>query len=484
MLLKQLKCELTVFDFEKLTIVFCPVVIKKSKIIYILFLLAIINSVKLSAQIDSSKIEFNVRIRERFELWNGMNAKNYGDDSPNAIGSLNDKMLLQRVIAGINLRPISWLNISFHLQDSRAFGWSLRNAKYPDAFKVGAKNTKEPYYIMNPNEEFFEIHDLYLSLREALKNLTFTFGRQKIAYGDNRIFGPGDWGNTGRWTWDAFKISYKNKSNFIDVFAGGTKIHDPERISIPFTKTEFWGGGLYAHYDWDKISSFEPFYAIKKPGSAPYANTFNLTRQWIGLRLFNNDFHHFVYDFTMVKELGKENGKSIDAFGIVGKLGYQFYFIPANPIFAIRESYASGGKNSDSKIKTFDFAFGSKDQYYGWMNITSWSNLDDREILIHFFPIKNMRIETNFHWFYIPVPDDVTLLGTMKLQEGKHFLGNEFNLYFNYQVLKQLQIISISGYFIPGDLRPINNHSAKSSFWFSFQMLYQWTAEKKIEPKE
>ena len=95
-----------------------------------------------------------------------------------------------------------------------------------------------------------------------------------------------------------------------------------------------------------------------------------------------------------------------------------------------------------------------------------------------------MRIETNFHWFYIPVPDDVTLLGTMKLQEGKHFLGNEFNLYFSYQALKQLQIISIFGYFIPGDLRPINNHNAKSSTWFAFQMLYQWTTEKKIEPKE
>ena len=32
--------------------------------------------------------------------------------------------------------------------------------------------------------------------------LGFKFGRQVISYGDYRIFGPGDWGNVGRYTWD------------------------------------------------------------------------------------------------------------------------------------------------------------------------------------------------------------------------------------------------------------------------------------------
>jgi len=425
-----------------------------------------------SGQEKSKKIEFDFSIRERFELWDGMNAKNYGDDSPSALGSLHDKTLYQRVIAGFVLHPATSVDIVAHLQDSRAFGWSLRNDKYPDLFKVKAKNTQQPYYIMNPNEEFFEIHDLYIGYRESIKNLTFTLGRQKISYGDHHVFGPGEWGNTGRWTWDAFKISYKNKSNFIDVFAGGTKIHDPEKISIPFTNTEFWGGGLYAHYEWNKIANIEPFYAIKREGSAPYANTLDFTRQWIGVRLFNNDFHHFVYDFTVNKEFGNESGKSIDAFGILAKLGYQFNSLPAKPILAVRESYASGGKNSESKIKTFDPVYGSKDQYYGRMNITSWSNLDDREIFAFLFPVRNMKIETNYHWFYVPVPDDATLLGTMRLQAGKHHLGNEFDIFANYQVLKQLQIVTAFGYFMPGDIQPINNHLAKNASWFAMQVFY------------
>ncbi len=40
---------------------------------------------------DSLKVSFDAEIRYRFEAWEGMNAKNYGDDSPTAIGSLHDK---------------------------------------------------------------------------------------------------------------------------------------------------------------------------------------------------------------------------------------------------------------------------------------------------------------------------------------------------------------------------------------------------------
>jgi len=427
----------------------------------------------LFAQKDSIKVEFDASIRERFELWDGMNAKNYGDDSPAAIGSLHDKTLYQRVIAGFIFHPTASIDIAAHLQDSRAFGWSLRDSEYPDLFKVKAKNTQEPYYIMNPNEDFFEIYDAYLAFHFAQENLSVKLGRQKIFYGDQHIFELGDWGNTGR-TWDAVKISYSQEQNFIDVFAGGTKIQDPSTTSLPFTNTEFWGGGIYAHYALSKIISIEPFYAIKTEGSADYANTLDLHRQWFGTRIFNDDFYHFVYDFTFAQEWGKESNKSIDAFGAIAKLGYRFYFLPAQPLIAVRESYASGGKSSDNVIKTFDPVYGCKSQYYGRLNIVSWSNLDDREIFATLFPGKNMKIETNYHWFYVPVPDNATLLGTMKLQAGKHQLGNEFDIFINYKVIKQLQFVTAFGYFMPGDIQPINNHDAKNASWVAVQVLYSF----------
>ena len=84
--------------------------------------------------------------------------------------------------------------------------------------------------------------------------------------------------------------------------------------------------------------NIEPFYAYKTEGSADYINTLEFSRNWTGIRIFNNDFHHFVFDLTAVKEFGSENGKKIDAYGWFAKAGYQFHNIPAKPIISIRES--------------------------------------------------------------------------------------------------------------------------------------------------
>lgn len=424
----------------------------------------------LFAQHDSSKLAFSVSIRERAELWDGMNAKNYGDSSPDAIGSLNDITLYQRIIAGFVLRPSPFLEIAAHLQDSRAFGWSLRNSKYPGLFRVKASGTEEPFYTMNPNEEYFEVYDLYFQYRNLFDRLTLKLGRQKISYGDNRIFGPGEWGNTGRWTWDALKVSYAEGENFVDAFIGGTKIHDPVHISIPFLMTEYFGGGVYSHFKVREFFAAEPFYAVKSEGSADYIRSLDITRQWLGIRLFNNDLNHSVLDFTYAREFGNESGKSITAFGIVAKAGYQFHCLPAKPMLCIRESYASGGTKDEAKIRTFEPAYGSRDQYYGRMNITSWSNLDDREIILYLFPVDGMKLEFNYHRLKIPAPDDFTLNGTLKLLAGKHHLGDEFNVFADYNLNPNLRLTGALGWFLPGDVESMDGQPVRKAAWASFQI--------------
>ncbi|NSW95060.1 MAG: alginate export family protein [Bacteroidales bacterium] len=401
-----------------------------------------------------------------------MNAKNYGDDSPEAIGRLNDKILLQRIIPGITYKNKN-LTAAFHLQDSRAFGWSLQNSQYPDLFKIRKTGTESPFYTMNPQEEFFEIYDLNVEYKDLLKNITLKAGRQKIFYGDSRIFGPGDWGNTGRWTWDAIKLSYKKGENFVDVFAGGTKTHDPLRTSIPFTKTEYWGGGLYSHFrvfDWLKI---EPFFAHKSQGSNDYIRTLSINRNWAGLRVVSPDSQNFIYDLLFTQEFGKESDRRIKAYGYFLKAGYRLSNLPAAPVLSLRYTYASGGLKTGEVIKTFDPAYGASDKYYGWMNILQWSNLSDPEVVLELSPFKNkMWIEVKYNRFSVPVPDDVTILGTMKIIDGKHHLGDEADIFIRYQPLKNWQFTGLFGYFHPGDLEQINLGNPKEASMIALQILF------------
>ena len=435
----------------------------------ILFLILFVQT--LYSQEDLKRLRFDLSVRYRFELWNGMNAKNYGDDSPGAIGNINDKILLQRIIPGITYKNKN-LTAAFHLQDSRAFGWSLRNNEYPDLFNIRETGTESPFYTMNPQEEFFEIYDLYIEYKNLFKNMTIKAGRQKIFYGDSRIFGPGDWGNTGRWTWDAIKISYKKGENFIDVFGGGTKTHYPETPSLPFTNTEYWGGGLYSHFRVTDWLNAEPFFAHKSQGSAEYINTLSINRNWIGLRLTSPENLHVICDLIYTQEFGKENGKEINSYGYFLKAGYRFNSLPADPVLSLRYTYASGGRKDDDVIRTFDPAFGATDKYYGWMNIVQWSNLSDPEIVLELNPFKNrMWVEIKFNRFNVPVPDDVTILGTMKIQSGKHHLGNETDIFIRYQPIGNWQFTVASGYFNPGDIEQINFEDPKGAFWLGMQVL-------------
>ncbi|MGQ9820152.1 MAG: alginate export family protein, partial [Candidatus Kapaibacteriales bacterium] len=329
---------------------------------------------------------------------------------------------------GFNLQLKDRYNFAFHIQDLIAFDWSLNSGKYPDLFKIKEANTQELFYIMNPQEDFFGIYDCYFLAKQIFNTIDVTVGRQKIFYGDYHIFGSSNCGNTGRWRWDALKISYKKDKHFVDVFVGGTKIYDPEKISIPFTETEFWGGGIYAHCDFPKIGNIEPFYAYKTAGSTDYINTLSFNLHWLGVRLFNEDFHSFVFDVLGTYQFGNYGSKGISAYGVFAKIGYKFKSLPATPVLSIRESYASGGKTSDNKIFTFEPAFGASDRFYGWMNITTWSNLDDREIVLVLFPKKDFWIEIKYNMFYIPENENFKLLTNLKLKPGKNYLGNELNI--------------------------------------------------------
>jgi len=427
----------------------------------------------ITAQEIDTGFKFDLSVRYRLELWNGLNAKNYGDDGPDAIGNLNDKVLLQRIIIGSTYTHSEKLRIAFHIQDSRAFGWSLQKDKYPDLYKICQTGTESTYYMMNPQEEYFEIYDLFVEYKQLLKNFSVKVGRQKIFYGDYRIFDPSIWGNTGRWTWDAIKISYKKGEDYVDVFGGGTKTHDPLRISIPFTQTEFWGGGLYAHIGLTDRLDIEPFYALKTEGSAGFINTQSINRNWIGLRFVNPEQQNLIYDLLYAHESGNENGKRINASGYAVKAGYRFSFLPADPIICLHYTYATGGKESDEVIHTFDPAFGARARFYGWMGVASWSNLSNPELTLEFSPLgKRMWIQMKYNRFYVPEPEECLILNTMKIISGKHHLGDEPDILIRYQPSNKWQFTGIFGYFNPGDLEQINNKTPKDALWFSFQVLF------------
>ncbi|MBS0000449.1 MAG: alginate export family protein [Cyclobacteriaceae bacterium] len=413
---------------------------------------------------------FDGNIRYRYEKWDNMNAKSYGDNPE--IGNPDDNILLQRIIAGTTLHLNDHITISAHLQDSRAFGWSLAQDKEPDAFKIHPQNVNEPFYIMNPHEEFLEIYEANIRVDSIFKHFSVIAGRQKIAYTDYRVFGPGSWGNTGRWSWDAIRLMIKKDNWSGGIWYGGTKIHDPEKTCLPFTHTEYNGGGIHGNMQFMDYLQTDVYLAHKHQGSADYIREKNINRNWIGFRFYNPESIPWKYEASYTHEFGKENEMVIHAYGFFFKLGYQFEKLFWNPCVTFRYTYAEGDHPGTEYNEKFDPVFGAGDRYYGWMNLVKWSNLDDMEIMVELYPLIGMRIELKYNILKIPQSDDITIMGNLELPEGKNHLGNEIDLFTEYDFNDRWQFTAVLGYFIAKDAVTITTTQPGNALMISFQVRY------------
>ena len=395
-------------------------------------------------------ITFDGEIRERFETLDGMNKKAYGDNSINykgiVKGESDDKLLLQRIIAGFTYKKNKNITYHIHLYDARVWGWSLDK----DDFIKYSGTADE--YTTDSNEEYFELFDANVRLKDIfVYGVTAILGRQKIWYGDKRIFGPGAWGNSIGWLWDAARLSYKKDGNFIDTWYGQTKTKDPESFSLTH-KHAYQGVGIYAHHKTTKSGAIEPFFAWKNNlfhETVPEENLY-----YYGFRFYEKDYHGFNYDFTYSREDGDSGIKSVNAYAYVAKAGYKFKNIPMQPNIVAGRIVASGDNNpGDNTLKTYTRPFGSTDgTHYGRMDIMNWSNMEDNQINLHLYPCEKAYVKISFHHFNLNKSEDKWAYYGYSNAPGNNdsHIGDEYDFQFQYNYSQKLDFQFIYAYFNAG----------------------------------
>ncbi len=417
-----------------------------------------------------SSLTFDGEIRERFETMDGVNKKTYGDSSIDAKGikrgDSDDTLLLQRIFAGFTYSLNSRIKLALHLYDSRAWGWSLNQNDF-----IKNKGTSDEF-VMDPYEEYLELLNAYFYVKDLfIKGFSMKLGRQRIWYGDRRVFGPGCWGNAIGWLWDAIRFSYRKNRWFVDFWYGQTKTKDPESFSL-IHKHVFQGVGMYSHFQLQDYGAIEPFFAWKNNlfhHVVPEEDTY-----YIGARFYNKNFHNINWDFTYVSKLGKIGDKTVRAYAYVAKIGYTFNKFPWRPNLVIGRVFASGDSNpSDGVIKTFTKPFGSTcGIHYGRMDIMSWSNLVDNQISLYLSPYQYINIKFAFHDFNLDKPEDKWMYFGYKNKQGNSYkhLGNEFDFQLCWNLHKNIKLAIIYAYFEAGDfvIHNVENNNAQH-FFLQFQ---------------
>ena len=382
--------------------------------------------------------QFDGEMRFRFEYFNDMNEKFYG--SAPKTGESEDAYLLTRLRLGITYQFNEAWTARLSMQDSRVLSWGFDDLDWYN---------KEFLQEHNPQKDTFELYETYLQYTASY--FTVKTGRQKITYGDGRVFGPGEWKNSGKWVWDAAKVSLKDEDNFLDFFYGGTMLHEPDEFSLNH-RHGYYGGGMYGHYAYGKTGAIEPIFAYKENKTAN-ENYRSLQSCYAGARIYDTDLYGYFFDMTFLKSFGEYtslDGTVADIDGIGFHLDGGYYFKPIRTKVGLGYTYASGNDPATPERETFDAAFGASDFYYGRLNLMSWSNLKDYEIFAIIEPLPKTNIKLEYHAFYTDEPSDKWLSYTIpSIQSDKY--GNEIDIVVAHQYSSSVQLLAGAGYFKSGD---------------------------------
>jgi hypothetical protein len=420
-----------------------------------------------TASVQNTK--FFLEIRERAEHQENFNDKFYGTEPK--LGEDADTYLLSRIRIGLTRQFTEQFAGKISLQDSRAIDWAFDDAAW--------KNSEFGGIVNNPQDDPLELGESWL----AYKNDWFAAkaGRQAIPYGNNRVFGPGAWKNSGKWVWDAVKASCRYGENWLDAFYGETMLHDPEVFSLDH-RHGYTGAGMYGHVQAADFLAVEPILVTKyNDSSNDYAEKDLL---YYGARLLL-DIKGFTADATYMQQTGDvtaDNGGQTDsdAYGYNLDLEYRF-----NPQWAVGTTYsfATGDDKATPDNERFDAVYGASDKYYGLMNFMAWSNLLDYGALINFLPKKNIEFQIEYHQFYADQMNDKWRAYKNGLNADSDHYGNEIDLVAKWKLNPTWKFYAGAGIFLLGDAVEeaaaggqdfISDETAYSGF---LQVTYTFTKE-------
>jgi hypothetical protein len=339
-----------------------------------------------------------------------------------------------------------------------------------DAHGIDTHLSREDFGRKDPYENPMDLRQAYIACDVPSLPLKVKAGRQVIAYWGNRVFGPGEWGNTGRYNWDAFKLMLRQGPFWLDSFYARQVYNDPYHFDGGREPFHVWS----AFAGWTRgVGSLESFLTLKD-GQAKGNPKRHEHRFSAGVRLKGNVFKGLDLEGFLVPQWGKLGEEPIHAMGAMASVGYRLK-APWNPRVSLAYAYASGDKNpSDGKKGTFDGVFGAIDMYYGRMNLFSWQNLKDYQTSVELSPLERMKARLDHHFFMLDRSQDAWYFGmNNSVTRGKNVgnglrLGHELDLVLKYKAFKNLEFQAGFGRFFPSE-RVKSLGALKDMSWYFFQ---------------
>jgi hypothetical protein len=405
-------------------------------------------------------LDFGGQARLRYENDDGFTLKGYEPGG-------HDQLLLERVRLELSARFKEGPRLFLQLQDAHAFLTRFTDEDFPQS---------------SPIADTLDIRQLYVEwLGIGGSPFGFRVGRQQISYGDQRVFGPGNWGNTGRFAWDAAMLKIDTAGFAAELWIGKYLRYESAAWPDPSVN----GFLTFVAYTQIKKLPFrlDLFYVLKRDSSGKVAGESgigNLLSHTIGLQVEGHAFDVLDASATFAAQLGRYGNDTLRAFGASGKLGVT---VPVSwtPRLGGQYTWGSGDSNpKDGVHETFDGVYGGRDIYfYGYMNLFFWANLRDAEIDFSFQPQRALAFYVEYHHFRLDQAADAWYTTGLKAfwqdstGSSGTALGDEVDFRVVWTLWNHLELMTGGGRFFPGSFIK-NTGPAAGAVWIFFQSAFSW----------
>lgn len=394
--------------------------------------------------------------RLRGEVQDEFNVRRYSTGT-------KDDFILSRLRLEIDLKLAKDLRIHTQIQDAEILGSSFSDRDFKG--------------VNNPFHDPFDINQLYIEYWHS-ERLGIKAGRQSISFADRRIFGPGDWGNTGRYAWDALRVILNDERIDSHFIIGRYIIHDPDI----WLNEHINGVTAFATYNTIKNLPFQLdlFYVHRyddrgiTQGEEGAGNLYSHT---VGFRI-DGKYGQWDYNSTLAVQFGQWGEDNIKAYGLVLTLGYTFDTLWRPHIIAQFVNGSGDRDPHDGKHETFDGVFGGADTVlYGWMNLFFFQNLREHRLDFILTPNKTVILRGEYHYFTLDEKRDAWYFpGNAQRRDNTgssgRELGHEVDLIAKKTISKHLEILGGYCFFIPGEFVKKTGSSPKAQWYFLQTTVY------------
>jgi len=405
-------------------------------------------------------LDFGGQVRARYEYDGGFTLLGYQPGG-------HDQLLLERVRLDLAARFKKGPRLILQLQDAHAWLTRLKDSDFP---------------VSSPIEDTLDIRQLSVEWEHIGGTaIGFRLGRQQISYGDQRVFGPGSWGNTGRYAWDAAMLKIDTRWFWTDAWVGDYLTYKsdvwPDRDLKRFRTFV-----AYTHLK-ELPFRLDIFYVLKSDTSGAVvgeSGTGNLLSHTAGFQAEGRAFGLLDAGATFAGQFGRSAGDEIRAFGASGKLGVT---LPAasQPRLGVQYTWGSGDRDPYDRVHgTFDGVYGGRDiSFYGYLNLFFWANLRDAEIDFSVKPHHGIELFVEYHHFRLDQATDAWYTTGLKAYRrdptGRSGtgLGGELDSRVVWTLWNHLELMAGYGRLFPG-LFVKNTGPAAPANWVFAQAAYSW----------